>query len=80
MLRFFVRGILLCLVHTTTSNVTSLFSPSFMFVRHRYFLCAHSLNNQNSILLLVVVSLFVLSWAFGLGDITQPLRHSTRMG
>ena len=42
-----------------------------MFVRHRYFLCAHSLNNQNSILLLVVASLFVLSWAFGLGDITN---------
>ena len=31
---------MLCLVHITTSNVTSLFSLSFMFVCHRYFLCA----------------------------------------
>ena len=60
-------AVLLCLVHITTSNVTCLFSLSFMFVRHRYFLCAHSLNNQNSILLLVVVSLFVLPWPLDLG-------------
>ena len=65
-----LKNFCLVLVHLTTSNVTSLFSLSLMFLRHRYFLCAHSLNNQNSTLLLVVVSLFVLSWAFGLGDIT----------